>query len=75
MAERAFHSQIPVATFIGRRNAHVPSADQMAICIVDRPLHGLDHGRVGDIVNFDIDGIQGEHADEICKSGTRKIAR
>jgi hypothetical protein len=41
---------------------------------VNRPLHGLDRRRVGDIVNFDVNRIDGEHAREVCKSNTREIA-
>ena len=74
VTERAPHSEIPVAMLIGRRNTHVPGAYKVAVGGVNRPLHGLDCRRVRDVVNFDVDRIDGEHAREVCKSDTREIA-
>jgi hypothetical protein len=64
-----------VATFVGGRNAHVPGAYKMAVGGVNRPLHGLDRRRVRDVVNFDVDRIDGEHVREVCKADTREITR
>ena len=58
---------------VGRRNADVPGAYEMAVGGVNRPLHGFDRRRIRDVVNFDVDRIDGEHVGEVCKSNTRKI--
>lgn len=75
VTECAPHSEIPVAMFVGGRNAHVPGAYEMTVSGVNRPFHGLDRCRVRDVVNLDVDRIDGEHVREVCKADTREITR
>jgi hypothetical protein len=42
---------------------------------VNRPFDGLDRCRVRDVVNLDVDRIDGEHVREVCKADTREITR
>jgi hypothetical protein len=42
---------------------------------VNRPLDGLDGRRVRNVVDLDVDRIDGKHVSELCKSGTRKFVR
>lgn len=60
---------------VGGRNAHVPGAYEMTVSGVNRPFHGLDRCRVRDVVNLDVDRIDGEHVREVCKADTREITR
>jgi hypothetical protein len=75
MTERTPHPQIPIAMFVSSRHTHVPGAYEMAVSVLNRPLHGLDRRRVRDVANFNVNRIDGEHEREVCKSGTREIAR
>ena len=75
MTERTPHPEIPIAMFVSSRHTHVPGAYEMTVSVLNRPLHGLDRRRVRDVVNFDVDRIDGEHVGEVCKSDTREITR
>jgi len=70
MTECSAQSQIPVAPLIGSRHFDVPRPDEMAVSVLNGPFHGRDRCGIGNVANFNVYRIDGEHVPEVCKSGT-----